>query len=479
MLASLARGSASLLSGMVLRKVLLFAAVVVAVRTLSPDQYGAYVLFEAILALLLLLSDFGLVLSSTRLIAAEAGAKEKALAVGSAVALRLLTLGVFGLLLFPARLIVRAVYHSPLLDDLMAYMPAVLLLAGTNELFTHFLLGMHRHGPMAIAQLVSGATNLAGVIVFVWLERFGVVGLVWSVMLAAATSLAFQYVAAVGRARIRPSLGTIRRLLHSGFPLQLNSLLTIAIMRLDTFLIGVFAGPAAVATYGIAMKLPDNMRYLLDSHRLVYFSTASKHFSMRDLAGIREALETSVRWVTFIFFGTAILAVAWGRDVIVLLFSRQYLSAAPALPLLVVAMGLFVVNSLFGSTLIAGGRVVRLLYVNALTAVVSVGANVILIPRLGFMGAAVAAVLAHSIAAVAYVWSLESVGLAFRVACLLRPVTVFAVLFAAILFVPWQGLLFSVVCCALYVAGCSLLGVVRLADVTYLRQAFARGERGA
>jgi O-antigen/teichoic acid export membrane protein len=470
----LARGSFSLLSGMVLRKTVMLVAVMMAVRVIPRDEYGVCVLFEAILALLLLLSDFGLVLSSTRLIAGGSSADEKSLAIGSAILLRLATVGLFCLLLLPARALVHGIYHSPLLDTLMAYMPAVLILACVNDLFTYILLGMHQHAPMAIAQVVSGLANLAGVIVFVWIERVGVVGWIWSLMISSASSLAFQYAAVASRIRIRFGFGMAKELLRFGFPLQLNSLLTVAFTRLDTFLIGAFSGPGAVATYGVAMRIPDNVRYLFDSHRLVFFSTASKHFALNDLSGIQEALETSVRWLAFVFFGAAVMATVAGGDIIRLLFSKQYLSAAAALPLLMIAMGLFLINCVFGSTLVAGAKIGRVLYVNLLTAAISVAANMILIPRLAFMGAAYAAVLTHGVAAVVYIWSLRSLSLTFRFSCLLRFVAVFVALAAANALLPWHNLLVGIVYCVAYLAGCYLLGVVRNADVRYLRQALAR-----
>jgi O-antigen/teichoic acid export membrane protein len=477
--ASLARGSVSLLSGMVLRKAVMFAAVMVAVRVIPRDEYGVCVLFEAILALLLLLSDFGLVLSSTRLIAGGSSAEERRAAIGSAIVLRLATVGAFCLLLIPARALVHGIYHSALLDTLMAYMPVVLILACVNDLFTYILLGMHQHAPMAIAQVLSGVANLAGVIVFVWIERAGAVGWIWSLIISTAASLVFQYTAVASRIRIRFSLGTAKQLLRSGFPLQVNSFLTVAFTRLDTFLVGAFSGPGAVATYGVAMRIPDNLRYLFDSHRLVFFSSASKHFALNDLRGIQDALETSVRWLAFVFFGAAVMAVVAGDDIIRLFFSQQYSNAAAALPLLMIAMGLFLINCLFGSTLVAGARVGRVLYINLFTAAISAAANLILIPRLGFMGAAYTALLTHGVAAVAYIWSLGSLSLSVRFSCLPRSVAVFLVLATASALLPWHGLLVGIFYCAAYLAGCYLVGVVRNADVIYLRQAFARAGANA
>ena len=237
---------------------------------------------------------------------------------------------------------------------------------------------------------------------------------------------------------------------------------------------GPSPGPAAVAAYGVAMRLPENARYLFDSLRLVYLGTASQHFSLSRTAKIKEALEISVRWTAFVLFGCAMVATVFGREIIRLLFSAEYLASAPLLPLLLASVTLFLVNCLFGSTLVAAAKPRRVLVVNVITAVLSVGISVLLIRRFGLLGAAYSTVLTQALSAGLYLRSLTGLGAAPRPSCLWKPVVVFAALFAAYGLSPWRdALLMRGLLGALYLAGSWLLGTVRMADWTRLKQDLA------
>jgi O-antigen/teichoic acid export membrane protein len=480
-LASLTRGSFSLLLGTGLRKLLGFLALLLAVRAVPRADYGAYVLFEAVLGLLLLLADFGLPASSTRFVAAESGREARIVTIGSALVLRLSITGIFVACTWPARGLVHSLYHSAPLDLLMGYMPWALLLFSLSEFFSHVLLGTQRHAVMALGQVITGLINLAGVVAFVWLGGRGVSGLIWTLMLASGVSLAYLGVAVATVCPIRLRLGSVKALLKFGLPLHLNSLLTIAFTRLDTFLVGLFSGAGAVASYGVALKLPDNVRGLFDSFRLVYFSVASKHFATDDRDAIGEALDGSVRWAAFVFFGAATVAAVGQREIVRLLFSERYLDSAPALPVLMAATALFFVNCLFGSTLVAGAQPRRVVRISLVTAIVNASASLLLIPRLGVMGAAYAALLTHAVAAELYVRSLKHLRLAFHLSCLLKPAAIFGALFLVHEAYVWRGpVLVRSLLVALYLAASGLCGVVRRSDWVLLKAALPRaGQRAS
>jgi O-antigen/teichoic acid export membrane protein len=444
------------------RKALAFLCIILAVRSIPREQYGAFLLFDAILLTFSLLNDIGLTYSSTRMIAIEDDPAEKYHVIGSAVMLRLVAIGVCCILLFPTQRLLSHMYKSPLLDLLMhRYMAAALALSCLNDLFSYILLGQHKHTEMAIGQAIIGAISFAGTIAFVRVEHFGVVGLTWSLILSCSVSLVYQYRAVGIRIPICYNAATIKRMIRFGFPLYLNSFFTLIYMRADTYLLGIFCGPSAIACYGVASRLPDNVRQLSDSYRLVYFSTTSQLFAAKDEMGVRKRLETSLRWTAFMLFGSTLGAVLFGDVIIRLLYSQLYMDSVPVFSLLMASLTFFICDTLLGTTLVAAGRPRRVLMINLVTAIVNVTANLLWIPRFGAIGAAYASLLAHAVIIVAYVWSIGKIGVPVHYSLLVKSMIIFALSYTAYQVCPLRSwLTIKLLLVGLYLAASILLGIV-------------------
>src|SRR5690606_41186575 len=68
----------------------------------------------------------------------------------------------------------------------------------------------------------------------------------------------------------------LQELLRFGFPLQLNFVLSFVFSRADTFLISVLLGPAQVAFYEIARRIPDSVSDAYEAFVQVYFPSVAQ-----------------------------------------------------------------------------------------------------------------------------------------------------------------------------------------------------------
>jgi O-antigen/teichoic acid export membrane protein len=224
------------------------------------------------------------------------------------------------------------------------------------------------------------------------------------VLAAAATFTLALFV--VGRVFGR---GEIARALRSpdlpGFarfslPLGVAELMNAILQRADVVLMTGFLGPSTTAAYAAAefiTRVIGNPRSIFDGIAAPVFSEAL-HLNQRER--LRSNLVLMSRWVATAAAPIAVTAVALRHDLLSL-YGRAFQSGAPIVVVLAVSQFINATFGLSGYVLVVSGRSRTLLVNNVLVAVVNIALNLLLIPRLGMLGAAISAlagvVLLHTL----------------------------------------------------------------------------------
>ena len=239
----------------------------------------------------------------------------------------------------------------------------------------------------------------------------------------AVTSLAVNVYNAiallVALRRLRPSEGMEigsgvapvagpRRLLSESWPLFVNQLLQGLFFRIDGTLLPGMAGARQASAYAAAYKVVDGAGVVSSSFTLALFPRLARDATERSeqLArayrlGLRLLLQVGIPLAV----GTALLA----EPVAALVGGSGFLpDSAVALAILIWFLPLSYASGLTQYVLIAVGRQ-RFLTVAFLVAFVfNLGANLALIPRYGYVGAAWVTVLSELVLMVPFQWALRS-----------------------------------------------------------------------
>lgn len=191
-----------------------------------------------------------------------------------------------------------------------------------------------------------------------------------------------------------PSWNTvaIRRLLGFGLRAHVGNLVQFFNYRLDMFLVNYFLGPAAVGVYTVAVLLAELLWYLPNAVGFVIFpkaaNTPSEVMSTFTPRVFRATLSTSA-------IGALVLVVT-GRPAIGTLFSAAFLPAYE--PMLLLLPGVVLLGGAKVLTNELAGRGYP--HYNSITAavalVITLAGDLVLIPRYGITGAAVASSLAYA-----------------------------------------------------------------------------------
>lgn len=403
------------LGGLGIGRGLNFAVQVVLARGLGPAGFGLYVLATTVLRLADILARVGMDSGAIRFVSLRTGDRRavREVAVGT-LAMLLATSAVTGLAVFlAAPVLSEAVFRverqlvAPL--RLVAlFVPAAAGLAVGAALTRGFRRTVYTVLARDIAQPVVQAALLAAMLV----AGLGLSGalLSYGVSLAAAFVLALFFLYRLcGGARVplAAAAGRGREVLGYSAPLLLVGGIHYVITWLDTLLLGLYRGPADVGVYRAAAQLPLMLPVLLAASNSIYGPTVSVLLHRGERASAGVLLRTTSRWLAWLGIPAFAVMFVCAAD-IVALFGDEFVAAgAPVLRVLAVAQLFSVLTGGVGQTLTLTGHQRLELYNSFGMVAVNVAMCLVLIPRWGARGAAVASavsIVGLNAARMAEVW---------------------------------------------------------------------------
>lgn len=180
--------------------------------------------------------------------------------------------------------------------------------------------------------------------------------------------------------------------------LQLDILVLTWMTNMTT--VGLFSGP-----YRISMALRIIPQTLALPLYPLYSRTA--HFSP---ARFTEAYQQSLKFFALISIPVAAFFVAWSRPILHLALGDKFVPALPAMQYLGLGLVPFFLSTIFQYLFAALDQQKRFLISTCIGSTLRIGLLVILIPILGFVGPAIAFVIAETIIVGIWVYQLSKLG---------------------------------------------------------------------
>jgi len=384
--------------GSLSRTVFTLLATILVVRRLSAEEFGVFILLGVIATFLTQLTGFGLDLSTTKFIAGSNDELYKSQLVDSVVLFRLLTIVIIGLVSLFTRNLLVSFFSSSLSLNFAIFIPLLYFLTSSRPLLNSILQGYEQFGKISIGDFIASILNFILILVFVFMLGQGIFGLIYARLISESLSLTFLFFSIPTKKSLAINLIIIKKILIFGFPLQLNDILTFGYRRADSLIIGVFLGPAAIAYYEVARRIPDSLATFYAAFKSVYYPLMSKLFALGEKEKAEKILNNSIRWISLVFTFGALISLVFGKEVIGFIFSEKYLPSVPVFVLLMLGLTFTFLQYTLGYSLVAIGDSNKPVIVNAALATVSLITNVLLIPVLGVLGAAIANVAGNAIA---------------------------------------------------------------------------------
>lgn len=181
-----------------------------------------------------------------------------------------------------------------------------------------------------------------------------------------------------------------KKLLSFSWPLGLTSLTSLAETRSDFLFIGYFLTSKEVGLYAPALVIAQMFAYVSRSFEFIFLPVVSEFYARENKTQLALVFKSVTKWMFIILLLGLLLITAFPKEIIVLLYGKDYSSGWTALVILAVGFAVGSSLNLAGNVLVAAGHTRLSLASEVIAAIAAVVLDIVLIPMYGIVGAAIA-----------------------------------------------------------------------------------------
>lgn len=361
-------------------------------RYLGKDGFGDYSTVLAFFFFFGALADLGLYTISTREIS-RPGSNEQEI-LGNVFSIRVISSLLIVFISF--LLIFFLPYSSPVKTGIVVAALSYVFSSGYSVLIGLFQkrLAMDK---VAIGEFV-GKVFQVGAIVAAVKYNLGFQMIIFTLLLNMIVSFAIVFLWSRRYIKFWPAfnLAVWKKFLRESYPVGISAIIVFAYFKLDTILLSVIKTSADVGIYNAAYKVLENISFFPAMFVGLVMPIMSRHiFHERKKFELvaDNTFKVFLILAVPLFVGTIFLA----SGIIRLIGGAGFSESVPVLQLLAAAMAFIFFGNFFTNVIIAGNLQKKLMGILLACAIFNVSLNLILIPRLAYIGAAITSSLTEGL----------------------------------------------------------------------------------
>ena len=375
--------------GSALNGLVAFLLIPLYTRALSAAEVGVYVLLEGFLLFVGMALNLGLQYAYLERYTHCDNNRERSqlfsttviawLGLGAFLSWSAVALGLDGL----SRLMLgNAVYV-----DLVRITLAIIFVEMFTNIIDSFLRAARRPWELSGLNLLAALLQIALSLYFVLNMGMGVAGVLLARLVARVVEWVVFLFLHPDQVKLLFSWPTLRALLRYGVPLVPGNLLSLVLLLSGRYLVGWLGSLEASAYFTIISKIAGMLSFLL----VQPVNAAWGALAFENATFDSQDQRFSQAILTFFYMG-AVMAVGMtciGPELIHVFSTDEYLAALSALPVILLAYVFLALNFPCATGLYLSRKTGWISVIYALASIVCVGLSVVLIPRMGVVGAAI------------------------------------------------------------------------------------------
>ena len=401
-LEKIAQGSGIILLGMILSKIFNYLYRLIVARYLGPDSYGLLNLGFAVFGFFSAISLLGFPSAVLRFVSFYNGKNDSERIKGTVISCLKITLPLslisMVIMYLFADYIAVNIFHNPSLSSIIRIfsflVPIMVIISNFENMTQAFQKVKYNIFIRNVSE--SGIQFLITLILF--LLGFGLIGAVYGYLFALLSSaLIFIYLV---QKKVFPIIGkkikaitNYKEIILYTWPLTFVSIIGMIQSWGDNIFIGVFKTASDVGLYNAALPMANLLLIAPTTITFLFIPIITGLYAKNQKEGMEEIYKTTSKWIFFLNLPVLIILTLFSKQVLLVLFGQLYVSGY--LVLIVLSLGFFIYSLLQQpSGVLQSIKKTKFLLVNsALVTAIHVILNIMLIPRFGIMGAAIATVI--------------------------------------------------------------------------------------
>jgi O-antigen/teichoic acid export membrane protein len=403
-----ARGAVLVFIGTGIGMLLGFGSRVMVARYVTQSEYGIYSLAFMLLNVFVTISILGLATGTPRQIAFYRGKEDESKVraiVLSSVEIAAISGIFFSIVLFlTSSLISIKLFHSPELATPLRVFCIAIPFFTLIQIFTSIFGGFERAEPNVYFYQILRNASFPFLLLVVISLNLPFEGVIWAFVaslvltFAAFTVYTIKKPPIVLRGEKSTSISpVIKDLLLFSLPFLGISIFYTGTTWLDTLMLGYFMLPDDVGLYNAAQPFASLLPMVLTAATFLYLPIVSQLYAKNQFENIKRSYAVLTKWIFMAALPIFLIFVLFPEATLNILFGSRYIAAAPALQIL--SLGFFIQTILGTSsyTLAAMGHVRFVMWSVLISFIADVALNIMLIPPLGIVGAAIATASARAL----------------------------------------------------------------------------------
>ena len=388
----IAKNTGVVIIGDVLFKLVSLFIIIYLARYLGTVGFGKYNFVFAYLAFFNIITDLGLQQILVREMAREPSSAPKL--IGNAYIIRII-LTVFAIAL---AIVVITLMSYPIDTTLYVYIAAFTLLFISFSDFYATIFQANLVMEYRVISKLAFKFISAGLVLYLIFTGGTLTEIILVMVFSEMIKALLHYY--FSRKFVKPvftiDFGLWKRLLKESFPLAFTSVIWIIYFRIDVVMLSMMKGDAAVGLYSAAYNLSEPLSLIPVALVISLFPIMSASFK-----GSREKLlkvyRLGLKYILIIMLPLTVGTTFIADRVILLIYEPEFASSAVALQILVWAVLFGSINYILLNLLVAIDRQILNVWTMGAGAVTNVVLNLILIPIMGFTGAAITTVVTNAL----------------------------------------------------------------------------------
>jgi O-antigen/teichoic acid export membrane protein len=405
----IARNSAFGLAAQFVVKLLSLAFSVLIVRHLGAQAYGQYAAVLAFGGMFVFLSDLGLSPYTVREVARWRDASDGMTRIRTLYSNVLILR--FALSLLAAALLVVTAWltgRPPIMIGAIALGALGLIMYSLQGASEAMLSGFERLDLVAGVRVFYQMIFVLAGAALLWIG-LGYYGLIFANLLGIAFITAICWRAAKQQAILpgRATIGSWPALLRASIPFGLIGFTLGLSYKFDSVLLNIFRGDVETGYYNAAYNLVFSTVVISNVINTSLYPSLARQ-AARAPQMLPAIYERALRYLLLFALPIAVGGSVLASQIIPFLFSAAYLPAVQALQVVVWVIPLMFASEFLGYVILIGGAERAAARAVVASTSINVLVNLLVVPRYGFLGAAVMTVLTEAVLVGQYIWMLRA-----------------------------------------------------------------------